>query len=472
MPRPFPMQAPWLALVLTLGTGCRNPPEPSIEKTPPAEPEALTGQTPEFERQTLRAADLEIDVPKTWQLLPESDPRFALAFDPTHKQPSACWIELRRQGLGPLPVGIRAIDEGPRRRGYMRGVVRGIIQETPMTDGSTLVVHCRARRSDTKLWATVIEPVLASQRDAELVVLEPPKDASEPAIVELCSAGPIVPGYVCALRADGAVYCGPTDGALGRVVTPAAVEIGCRGQVACARASSGEVECWSAGEPAQPQPSLGKARSITDACVVAEQGDVQCLSARKREGAKLHDLIVTPLQAFEDVNLAITRARVLMPGSTSEQGCVVGDSGVVCWDELGDLPVRFTSPAIASDEATGRRQQAPESIDGRTDVDELRRIGDRLCTHVGTQPWRCTEASGEVHELVGCGATQPCGCSLLGGNQMSCEDETEPRIDALPQGRIADVVGIAEPCAALVDGSVVCRATGSMQMRTVELRED
>lgn len=467
MLRPLP-----IAIALALVAGCRNPPAPSVEKVPrpTEEPTALTGQTPEFEHQTLSAADVEILVPKEWQLLPESDPRFALAFDTTHKQPSACWIEVRRQGLGPLPEGIRVIDEGPRRRGYMRGVVRGIIQETPMTDGSTLVVHCRARRSDTKLWSTVIEPVLASQRDAELVVIEAPKPAAEHPIVELCSAGPIVPGYVCALRADGAVYCGPTDGALDRVTTPPAVEIGCRGQVACARASSGEVACWSAGEPALPQPSFGKTRSITDACLVDEHGYVQCVSAQKREGAKLHDLLVTQLQAFEDVNLTITHARVMMPGSTSEQGCVVGDAGVVCWDERGDLPVRFSNPPISTDEATGRRQQAPESIDGRSNVDELRRIADRLCTRVGTEPWRCTDVSGEAHELVGC-ATQPCGCSLLGGNQMSCEDQTEPRIDALPQSRIADVVGVAEPCAALVDGSVVCRTSGSIQMRTVEMRE-
>jgi hypothetical protein len=458
-----------LALVLALGAGCKNPPDPGMEKVTPTPAEPVTGVNPEFEHQTLSAADIEIRVPKTWQVLPENDRGFALAFDPTHKQPSACWIERRRQGLGPLPQGIRAIDEGPRRRGYMRGIVRGIVQETLAPDGSTRVVHCRARRSDTKLWATVIEPVMDSQRDVDSVINEWPESAGDRAIVDLCSAGPIVPGYVCALRADGAVYCGPTDGALDRVDTPAAVEIACRGQIGCARTSAGEVACWSAGEPAQPQPAFGKARSITDACVVDERGEVQCLKAHDREGGG-HDLIATPLRAFDDPDLAITGARMLMPGSTIEQGCVAGEAGVVCWDERGDLPVHFAAAPVASDEATGRRRQAPESIDARTDVDELRRIADRLCTRTGPELWRCTDASGEAHELVGC-ATSPCGCSLLGGNQMSCEDQTEPRIDALPQGRITDVVGVAEPCAARVDGSVVCRTMGSMTMRPIELRE-
>jgi hypothetical protein len=464
--RPMPRRlALRLAFAIVLVTGCKNPPEPTRETKPlPATP--LTGVAPEFTSQTLQAAGIAIAVPSEWQLLPETDPEFALAFDATHKQPSACWIELRRQGLGPLPSEIRAIDEGPQRRGYMRGVVRGIVQETAAPDGSTRVVHCRARRSDTKLWTTIIEPVLASQREADPIAVEPVEPAGPRAIVDLCSAGPIVPGYVCALRADGAVYCGPTDGALDRVETPAAIEIGCRGRVGCARTSSGEVACWSAGEPAQPQPSFGKARSITDACVVDERGEVQCLSWQ----ADSEGLIATPLRAFDDSKLAITGARVLLPGSTIEQGCVAGDAGVVCWDERGDLPVRFANPAISSDEATGRRKQAPESIAEQTDIDELRRIGDRLCTRTDAQPWRCTNVAGEVHEFVGC-ATKPCGCSLLGGNQVACEDQTEPRIDALPQGRIADVVSVTEPCAALVDGSVVCRTTGSVEMRSVELRE-
>lgn len=462
-----------LALVLLLAAGCKDPPEPTPATKPlPSAP--VTGAAPVFTSQRLQAAGIEIAVPSEWQVLPESDPNFALAFDTTHKQPSACWIERRRQGLGRFPSEIRAIDEGPQRRGYMRGVVRGIVQETPTADGSIRVVHCRARRSDTKLWTTVIEPVLASQRerDVEALAPEPVAPADDAAIVELCSAGPIVPGYVCALQAGGAVYCGPTDGALDRIATAPAVDIGCRGAIACARASSGEVACWSAGEPAQPQPSVGKARSLTDACVVDERGDVQCLAGRDSSESTHpgRELIATPLRAFDDASLPITGARVLMAGSSIEQGCVVTSAGVVCWDERGDLPVRFNSPPIASDEATGHRRQAPESIDGRTDIDEIRRVGDRLCTRVGAQPWRCAEPSGEVHELAGC-ATQPCGCSLMGGNQMSCEDQPEPRIDALPQGRIADVVHVAEPCAAQVDGSVICRTVGSTQMRRLELRE-
>ncbi|MFV8749921.1 hypothetical protein ACNOYE_05185 [Nannocystaceae bacterium ST9] len=466
--------APGLALAFVLMAGCKDPPPPTREAAPaPAPDEPAIGQAPEFAEQTLSAAGIAIAVPREWKVLPEADPEFALAFDPTHKQTSACWIERRRQGLGALPAGFRAIDEGPSQRGYMRGVIRGIVQETPAPDGSTRVVHCRARRSDTKLWAKVIVPVLASQREAEPVEPgEPIASAGDRAIVGLCSAGPIVPGYVCALRADGAVYCGPTDAALDRVATPPAVEIGCRGQIACARAGTGEVACWSAGEPAQPQPSFGKARALADACVVDERGEVQCLVASDREAGR-HELIASPLRAFDDPSLAITGARVLMAGSSSEQGCVLADAGVVCWDERGDLPVRFAAPPIASDEATGRREQAPESIDARDDLDdldELRRVGDRLCVRAKGSAWRCSERSGETHELIGCGE-RPCGCSLLGGNQISCEDQPEPRFDALPQGRITDVVGVADPCAARVDGSVVCRKPGSIELAPIELRE-
>ncbi len=479
--RPMLPRPSVLALALVLVPSCKSPSEPTRETTPtPVASPTISGEAPEFTNQTLSAAGLSISVPTEWMVMPESDPEFAMAFDPTHKQPSACWIELRRQGLGPWPDGVRAIDEGILRRGYMRGVVRGIVQETPGPDGSTRVVHCRARRSDTKLWATVIEPVLASQRDADSAEPVPaPMPVAEPgrAIVELCSAGPIVPGYVCALRADGAVYCGPTNAGLDRIATPPAVEIGCRGLVACARASSGEVACWSAGEPAQAQPSFGKARSLTDACVVDERGDVHCLTARDRPDgeAEGHELIATPLRAFDDPRAtAITGVRVLMPASSSEQGCVIADANgdLVCWDERGDLPVRFANPAIASDEATGRHQQAPEPIElgSAPDIDDLRRIADRLCTRTGAGPWRCTERSGQVHELVGC-ATKPCGCSQLGASQLACEDAPESRIDTLPQGRLANVISVAEPCAARVDGSVVCRTAGSLQLEPIELRE-
>lgn len=458
--------APHLALALALLTSCKGPPEPSPQATGP---EPVRGVVPEFGHQTLSAAGIEIAVPSEWTLLDEHDPDFVLAFDSTRKQPSACWIERRRQGLGPLALGVRAITEGPQRRGYMRGVIRGVVQETPAADGSTTLVHCRARRSDTKLWSTVILPILASQRPAEARPAPAPTPTIEDPVVQLCSAGPIVPGYVCALRSQGGVYCGPTDGALERVVMDPAIEIGCRGQMACARTSEGAVSCWSAGDPAEPQPAFGKARSITDACVVDEQGAVQCLLAHAREGGG-HDLSVVPLRAFDDPSLAITDARVLMSGSTIEQGCVITDAGVVCWDELGDLPVRFHNPPIASDEATGHRKQAPESIDASTELAQLRRSGDRLCTRAAEGPWRCTEREGLTHELIGC-ERQACGCSLLGGNQMSCEDQPEPRIDALPQGRIAEVIGVAEPCAVRRDGGVVCRSSGSTEMRSLGLRE-
>ena len=49
--------------------------------------------------------------------------------------------------------------------------------------------------------------------------------------------------------------------------------------------------------------------------------------------------------------------------------------------------------------------------------------------------------------------------------------QAQKLIDALPQGRIAEVIGVAEPCAVRRDGGVVCRSSGSTEMRSLELRE-
>lgn len=458
------------AIVLALTSACQSPAQPTkADASATASSEAEPTPEPSYTPQTLAAAGLTIRVPSEWQVLPEDDPDFALAYDATQKQPSACWIERRRQGLGPLPVGTRAISEGEQRRGYMRGVVRGIVHERPGPEGSTLVVHCRARRSDTKLWRTVILPAMGSVEVLEPAAEPTPASLGSNPIVELCSAAPIVPSYACALRADGAVYCGQTDAALERVEVAAAIEIGCRGTVACARAATGEVACWVAGEAPQAQPSFGKARSLTDACVVDERGAVHCLRSRPREGGG-HELVSAPLQAFDDPSLALAGVEVLMPSSTASQGCAATSSDVICWDELGELPVRFGKPAITSDEASGRRRQAPEPIDARGGVVELRRLGDRLCSRTSDPLWRCTTATGEAHELLGC-ASQACGCSLMGGHHFNCEDSPEPRIDTLPQGRLAGVVAVAEPCVARRDGSVACRELGSTRLRTLELRE-
>src|SRR5690606_29961951 len=79
----------------------------------------------------------------------------------------------------------------------------------------------------------------------------------------------------------------------------------------------------------------------------------------------------------------------------------------------------------------------------------------RLCVKIGER-WTCTDAAGQRYELDGC-ETRACGCSLVGATRISCEHEPYERIDARPLGRISNVVAVAEPCAALADGTVVCR---------------
>lgn len=455
-----------LALVLTLTSACPSTPPPTKTEARTSEGGEPSGEPPPeqgvIERQTIAAAGLSVAVPSTWTLLAEDDPMFALAYDPTQKQPAACWIERRRQGLGPLPVGTRAIEESEGRRGYMRGVVRGIIDERALPGGGTLVVHCRAKRSDTKLWSTIIAPAMASIAIGETPAGDPAGATGPDAIVELCSAAPIVPSYTCALQADGEVFCGQTDAPLTRIELPPASDIGCHGMVACARASTGEVSCWVPAASPQPQPQFGLARSVVDACVVDEAGALHCLHARPREGGG-HELTSTPLHPFEEPSLALADVHALMSGSSAAQGCVATSTDVMCWDERGELPVRFDAPAIAGDEATGVRRQAPESIDARSGVVELRRLGDRLCTRDASPRWRCTTQTGEVHELSSC-AGEPCGCSLMGGHELTCEDSPEPRIDALPQGRLAGIVATAEPCVARVDGSIACRKMGTTEL--------
>ena len=82
-------------------------------------------------------------------------------------------------------------------------------------------------------------------------------------------------------------------------------------------------------------------------------------------------------------------------------------------------------------------------------------MGDRLCVETDGR-WTCLDADKRSYELDAC-ETRACGCSLIGATRLSCEDEPHDRIDARPLGRVSNVVTVADPCAALADGTVICR---------------
>ncbi len=435
------------------------------------------GTTPDFPSQTLEIPGFEVDVPAAWRVLPDGDPDFAMAFDPSRYLVSSCVLERRRQGIGPLPEGTRLIDEGPRRRGYMRGSMRGMIEEfaDSRSPGGWVALHCRARRSDTKTWS-YIEQVFASMRPHERPIEAP---SSSPRVtgpvVELCSAAPVMPGHVCARRDDGSVYCGSTQGPLVRrsELAPAS-DIGCARTVGCARAKdTGEVACWYGNDPAKPVPALAGARELTDACAIDAQGKVACVRAVVPTGtgdARERELVVEPLQPFDNPALGPTDVRALMPGSTSEQGCVARDDGAWCWDDRRELPVHFRVAPISSDEASGRIRHAPERVIEMAEIAALEWMGQRLCARTDQGPWHCRDFVGQVFEAPSC-ATDPCGCSSIGATRFSCEDQPETRIDALPQARVIDVVARAEPCVLSADGRVLCRVAGSIETAPVELVE-
>jgi hypothetical protein len=80
-------------------------------------------------------------------------------------------------------------------------------------------------------------------------------------------------------------------------------------------------------------------------------------------------------------------------------------------------------------------------------------IGGRVCVR-GSEQWTCID--GERRLAVDDCERQACGCSLLGASQLSCDHEPIELGIAL-LGRISDVTGVDGACAALSDGTVVCR---------------
>jgi hypothetical protein len=426
-----------------LALACK-PSEPGegarASKIQPTEQEPEPEQGEASSTQQLRAAGVELAVPSDWTVLAEDEPNFALAYKAEQSAANipVCTIELRRQGPGPLPEGARALSEGVFE--YQRGTLRGRVRTLAGPQGASVVVHCRAPRS-TQQWGAVTQMFESLVETGAAVELPPLRTNLSPqAIVELCVGTPARMTSVCARRADGAVYCGATVGTeLTRVSLPSpAVEISCARDAGCARDAAGEVHCWRGFSSPEPVAELEGARELAQGVIVDRDGK---LLRRGQAG-------FTTLAPFDDPALALTNVERTLDGSNPAWGCVLRNDELWCWDREHALPVRLASgPSLDG--------SPPQLVTAAAGASDLQRMGDRLCVKIGER-WTCTDAAGERHELDGC-ETRACGCSLIGATRISCEHEPYERIDARPLGRVSNVVAIAEPCAALVDGTVVCR---------------
>lgn len=426
-------------VALAFALACKSPGSSTEQQaTRISESAASKTQDQQPAGQLLRAAGVELEVPSDWVVLGEDEPNFALAYGTEQRSAHipVCTIELRRQGPGPWPEGARELDPGVFE--YSRGSLRGRIRMLPGPQGASVIVHCRAPRSDRQ-WGAVIKMFesLTETGAVELPPLRPsptPEPIPEP-IVELCVGTPARMTTVCARRADGSVYCGATVGTtLQRVELPTpAVEISCARKSGCARDAAGAVHCWRAGEPPERLAGVEQARALASGVVVDGEGKL----LRRGEAG------LVALAPFDDPELALTDVDHVLDGSNPAWGCVLRDDELWCWDREQALPLAL------SDE--GRPQLVAPAV-GAT---ELQRLGDRLCMKIGER-WTCMDDAGKRYEIDGC-ETRACGCSLIGATRMSCEHQPYDRIDARPLGRIANVVAVAEPCVALADGTVVCR---------------
>jgi hypothetical protein len=393
--------------------------------------------------QAMSAAGVELHVPESWTILDESEAGFAMASGPASDEAHVpvCTIELRRQGAGPLPKGVKqAASSEAGAIDYSRGVaLRGRLREFPgPSESASVVAHCRSPRSAQ--WGAI-----DAAFDSLKVVGEPelpgPVSGKEP-IVELCTGTPARRTYACVRRRDGAVFCGPSTGeALTRVEgLPAAAQLSCEGSRACIRDAEGKLSCWEAGE-AEPEvlAKLGKTRDIAGGCVVDEGGKPLC---RRRDIDGSTTEVLAELVPFDEDEGALRGVEQVLAGSNKEWGCVLGEGGLRCWDRTGELPLALAGEG---------QLQAVEIPEGARD---LARIGERVCVAVG-EAWTCL-AGDERWTVEGC-ERRPCGCTLVGATRISCEHEPHHRIDTRPLGRVANVVAVDGACAALADGTVVCR---------------
>jgi hypothetical protein len=421
---------------LGLGLGGCKPSTPEDHQ-----PRPVTAEEREREAAAqlrLEAAGVVLSLPPGWVALAEDEPNFALASaaDDRNPQVPVCTIELRRQGPGALPGGGKPSASDSEVFEYRRGSMFGQVRSLPGPDGSAIVVHCRASRSSSR-WPEVVAAMAKIEQPGPAAVLPAELDrgaAASEAIVELCSGTASSVGLICARRVDGAVLCGRSSGAtLERIpLAEPALQIGCATASACARLATGEVQCWSGAEPA-PSVVAGSAgaRDLADRLLVDADGRLQQITDDHR---------LVELQPLGAPEHALTEVDRVLPGTTATSGCVLRAGALWCWD-----------------------QAAPEQLGEWPGASDLRRMGKRVCLAVDgsvDRRWTCVEregdGQGQRHELHGCD-TRPCGCSLVGGAKFSCEEAPYDPIDARPLGRIDEVVAIAEPCVALVDGTIVCR---------------
>jgi len=422
-----------LTALVALLLGCKpagsdDGPQPrkleSVDAEPaePAEPDDHAGQR-------VTAAGVELTVPEDWVVLTEREPNFALAYGVESRptQIPVCTIELRRQGPGPLPEGTREHPDLAGALEYTHGGLLGLVREFPGPDRSSIVVVCRAPRASRQ--AAVIKGVFASLRSTETPVELPPRtSAGAGAIVELCTGTPARMTRVCARRADGSVHCGATTGkSLTRVALPnPAVQISCMRNSACARDAEGGVRCWEDGEPPTPLPGLTGARDIVDVHVVDSNGAVL---RRSPDG-------LVELAPLGEPSLKLTEVERVLAATSEGSGCVLRRAQLWCWG--ADEPPRAIMPAP-----------------GATALRRMGRGDDRSCVEIGGR-WTCRDPDGQEFEFDGCEA-RPCGCSAIGATRLSCEDAPYQGINARPLGRVSEVIALAEPCAGLIDGSVICR---------------
>ncbi|KIG16932.1 hypothetical protein DB30_03916 [Enhygromyxa salina] len=452
------VSAALLALGLGLVPGCRSDDAPTRQVADRGAAEAQDTVAAPTPGHTLRAAGVELTVPLSWNVVDAGDPNFALAWGPT-KDPShvsLCTIEQRRQGAGPLPPGVEPSPSAAAgATDYSHGPVRGRLRELPgPTPSAVVLVHCRAHRQ-TGQWGA-IEAAFGSlkipQTPAALPDLVSQSDPSDQGIAELCVATPARQTIVCARRANGAVYCGPSTGeVLTRVEgLPPAVQLSCERMRSCSRDAEGQVSCWRPGfsaSDAGQAPSVlsmgAPARDIAAGSIVDARG--RLLVRRQKVDGSTTDALVELLPLGE-AGYALTDVERVLADSDEDHGCVLrrveDQSQLWCWDHAQTLGLGLDEPGH------------PQRVQAPTTASALAVIGGRVC--VGTSgEWTCLD--GDEHlAFDGC-ERRACGCSLVGATRMSCDTEPHDRIDSRVFGRISDVVAAAGACVARLDGTVVCR---------------
>ena len=439
-----------------LAAGCSSRAEPSRvdgrtqpdeAPSPPPSPDGVELAADGVE---LAAAGVELRLPADWRRLEHDDPGFALAFGPaTHPSfAPICSIELRRQGIGPLPTGARSVV-GDGSIDYSRGGLRGRMRELPgPTADSRVIVHCRAPRAAAQ-WQAIATALETLTLASEAPVLAPTVDLGAGEIVELCTATPKRRTQVCARRGDGAVFCGSSGGdRLTRVEgLPPATELGCSPARSCARSDAGELWCWARDAAPAVERELGAIRSLAGGCVVTQAGRLRCAAPGSGGSPRWRELL-----PHGDPDQALGEATAVLAGSDEDQGCALDDGRPWCWGPMA-------SPSQAEAEPRVR----PLDVDGA--FVDLARWAGRLCLRPagsGSPPWLCRDPAGEGESegttaRVDSCERRPCGCSLIGATRLSCERDPFVRLDSRPLGRLAHVLAIAPPCAAALGARVYCR---------------